>query len=122
MRMQPLLTSAVLGVADGFLVKQDVDGGRTEIGKQWATWYEAALVVAGIFLEQSGGYQFGQFTEPMELAGGALLGSRLTGWALKQTYAPMVAGASIPSFARGYVAPSAPLYGAVNKQPTDSLI
>lgn len=122
--MTPLLVSAVAGAGDGILVKNDADNARTQISKQYGTWYEAALLAGGLLISMGGvGYQMSQFAEPITGAGAALLGSRLTQWAMKQQATaaiatPAFAGASIPR-AAFYPSHAA---GAVNKQPTMTLI
>lgn len=118
-QMTPLLTSAVAGVVDGAIVKNDSDNGRVETSKQWATWYEAALLAGGLLLGMGGMYQFGHFAEPLTGAGAALLGSRLTLYFMKQGTIPstMMQGASIP---RASFVPTA-YAGSVHKQPTETL-
>ena len=119
--MMPILTAAIAGAVDGAVVKNDADSGRIETTKQYATWYEAALLAGGIFLGMSGSYQFAHYAEPLAGAGAALLGSRLTQWALKQqSAAPMSAyGAGIP---RGVYAAPLQAAGSVHKQPSMTLV
>lgn len=75
----PTAICAVAGGVDGAISGVDADHGRTEFIKQWSTYYQAGLVVAGGALGFFGAHP--DVYEPLLFAP-AVLASRRAGFAL----------------------------------------
>jgi hypothetical protein len=118
MRLTPVVTGVVAGAVDGIIVQNDATNTATRDTwlKRYSTWYEAALLLGGIVADQMRMLST-NITEPMMIAGGALLGKTVVEANIKVSG---VTAYAVPHYAVPMARPAA--YGAVNKQPTMSLI
>ena len=118
MRLTPIVTGIAAGAVDGVIAQNDaVHAERVEWYKKFSTYYEAALLIGGLIADQMRMLSPG-ITEPLMISGGALLGKTVTE-AMKIGGSGVTAYA-VPHYAVPMARPAA--FGAVNKQPTMSLI
>ena len=116
-RMTPVFYSGVAGILDGVIQNADTNAAtdRPEWYQKYALWYEAVLLLGGLMADNARMLS-PDITEPIILAGGALIGKRLGEQFIKLQV-------SVPSYAVPYTVPhAAPSYGAVNKNPTATLV
>lgn len=114
-QMTPIFTGAIVGVVDGVVQKNDAAAPeRAQLFQKWGTWYEAALLFGGMLADQS--RMLGpQITEPLMLSGAVLLGKRVA-----EEFIQVQVG--VPAYAIPQMAMPHATFGAVNKQPTSTLV
>jgi len=119
MRLTPVVTGIAAGAVDGIITQNDATNLATRDTwlKKYSTWYEAGLLIVGIVADQMRMLST-NITEPMMIAGGALLGKTVTEANIKVSG---VTAYAVPHYAVP-MARAASAYGAVLKQPTMSLV
>lgn len=124
MRLVPMATSAAVGVAAAMIRRGDIHATtpRTQLSKQWGTWFEGGVAVGGYLADMMNVRLLPQdLKEPIVYGATSLFAERITRSVQDKGTATSYPGAPYAG-ARAYAAPYARAAGYTQKTPSLTII